>query len=130
MAFFAWDDKFKTGIAEVDAQHKRLVAMVNDFYDAMQAGKADAVLGQLVNQLVVYTKTHFATEERMMLAKSYAAYPAHKAEHDAFTAKVSALQAQVSSKQATLSVETGRFLKDWLQKHILGTDQKYVPSLK
>ena len=37
--FISWNDKISVGIQEIDEQHKRLVALINNLYDAMVEGK-------------------------------------------------------------------------------------------
>ena len=41
---FVWDDSCKTGIAEIDQDHKGLVNLINDLYEAMQDGSGGALL--------------------------------------------------------------------------------------
>ena len=43
--------------------------------------------------------------------------------------KVLALQKDVDSGKLTVSSEVMKFLQDWLNKHIKGTDMKYSPFL-
>jgi hemerythrin len=40
MPLMQWNDKLSTGVATVDADHKKLVAMVNELYDGVVAGTA------------------------------------------------------------------------------------------
>ena len=130
MAFFDWDqEKYTVGIAEIDEQHKKLVKLLNQLFDAMQAGKGNDVLSRILNDLVAYTKTHFAHEERMMQAANYPDFGPHKAEHEKLAQKAADLLAQFKSGKVTISLEVGRFLKDWLNNHILGIDKKYGPCL-
>jgi hemerythrin len=43
--------------------------------------------------------------------------------------KVLALQKDVNANKLTVSSEVMKFLQDWLNKHIMGTDKKYGPFL-
>ena len=129
MAFFNWDAKFSVGVASVDEQHKKLVGMVNTLYDAMQVGKANDVIGKLLSDLITYTKTHFADEEKLMQTNGYPDFAAHKQLHDALTKQVIATEQAFKAGKAPSAVELGKFLKDWLINHIQGTDKKYGPFL-
>ena len=129
MSFFPWKPEYSVKVAEIDAQHQKLVALLNALYEAMQSGKGRLVVGPAVNGLIDYTKTHFATEERLMQAAGYPGLPAHKKQHDEFVAKVKEFQTQLESGQASLTIQVSNFLKDWLINHIQNTDQLYSSTL-
>lgn len=128
MPLMEWNDRLSVGIQQFDAEHKRLVGMVNELFDAVQAGRGKDVLGKILDGLIDYTKTHFANEERYMVQHAYPDYKAHKAEHDALAKQVLDVQAKYrSGATAALSMEVMNFLKNWLVKHIMGIDKKYTP---
>lgn len=127
MAFFVWDDKYSVGVREIDGQHKVLVDMLNQLYDAMQSEKSSDILGGIILKLVNYTKTHFATEERYFERFGYPDTLSHKKEHEKFTQKVLAFKSDFDSGRVSLSVSITSFLKDWLASHIQSIDKKYGP---
>jgi hemerythrin-like metal-binding protein len=129
MAFFQWDDKYSVKIQEIDEQHRKLFAYINEMYEAMKVGKGREVLGAVLAGLLNYTKEHFAAEEKLMHSNGYPAYHSHKSQHDAFTRKIMEFEEQLRAKDFALSIEVSRFLKEWLQNHILRTDMRYVPYL-
>lgn len=130
MVLFAWDaSKYSVGIREIDGQHKVLVDMLNELYDAMQSGKSNDILGSIVLKLVNYTKTHFAAEERYFERYGYPETFSHKKEHEKFTQKVIAFKNDFDSGRTSLTVGITSFLKDWLSSHIQGIDKKYGPFL-
>lgn len=130
MAFVQWDQKLSVGIAQIDMQHKKLVSMINEMYQAMSEGKGNDVVGKVVNDLIAYTRTHFATEEKLMQTNGYPDFNAHKALHDQLTKQVVQIQDDFKAGKVALSTKVAAFLKDWLVKHIMGTDQKYAPFLQ
>lgn len=130
MAFFEWKDSYQTGIAKIDGQHRKLVDYLNELYDAMKAGKGKDALDDVFQGLLDYTKTHFAAEEGLMKLYRYPDYEAHKAVHDKLAAHVQKLYQQFQAGTISSPIQITNFLKDWLGKHIQGTDQKYAPFLK
>jgi hemerythrin len=131
MAFFSWGPSFEVGIMQIDSQHKKLVDMVNQLYEAMSQGHGGKVLGKILSELVSYTAVHFKAEEKLMQEHGYPEFNEHKAKHDAMNKKVMDLKRQFDSgKGDVLTNSVGIFLKDWLTKHIKGTDMKYAPFLK
>lgn len=131
MALMEWNDKMSVGIDSIDAQHKKLVALLNELYDGVQQGHTKEALGTVLSGLVDYTVAHFKYEEDLFAKTGYAEKDAHKAEHDAFTRKVGDVQEKYKTGVNTsLSLEVMTFLKNWLTNHIMGTDQKYTAHLK
>jgi hemerythrin-like metal-binding protein len=129
MAFFNWDDKYSVNIQEIDDQHRKLFAYINEIYEAMKVGHGKDVIGRVLSGLVRYTKEHFAAEETLMKSKGYANYHSHKSQHDAFSRKVEEFEEHLRTNKSALTIEVSRFLKEWLQNHILKTDMQYVPYL-
>jgi hemerythrin len=123
-----WSNDFSVNIAEVDDQHKKLVRMINELHEAMKLGKGREILDRILNNMVDYAKVHFATEERLMKQYSYPGYLNHKAEHDLFVKKVSEFYEEFQQGRIS-AIDVMNFLKDWLVKHILGSDKKYGPFL-
>lgn len=56
MAFIHWNADMETGISKIDEQHKKLVHLLNDLFDAMNSGKGKDALGIILHDLVEYTK--------------------------------------------------------------------------
>jgi hemerythrin len=130
MALIEWKDELATGVAKFDGQHKQLIAMINELHDAMSAGKGKEAMGKILNGLINYTVTHFRDEEELMTKGGYPQLAAHKQEHKAFTDKALDLKKKYESGNMFITVEVMNFLRDWLTKHIKGTDKNYGPFLK
>jgi len=62
-----------------------------------------------------------------MAAGNYTKLAAHKAEHAELTAKVLAFKKDFDAGRASVSVQLMMFLLQWLQSHILNSDQAYMP---
>lgn len=125
MAFINWSDKLSVGVQQMDMQHKRLVELINELYEAMNSGKGNDVLEGVLNGLITYTKTHFKAEEQLMQQYGYPNFPGHKKLHDELTSRVVELNEKIKSGQVVTAVSVGNFLKDWLQNHIMIEDMKY-----
>jgi hemerythrin len=129
MALIQWNAALSVNIAEIDAQHRRLVDMLNELNDAMVQGRGKDVIGKIVTGLANYTATHFATEEKYFDRHGYPASVAHKQEHRDFTAKVAEFKKGFDEGRLGLSVSVMNFLGDWLRNHIKGSDKDYGPFL-
>ena len=130
MPLMEWNEKLSVGIVQFDNEHKKLVGMVNDLFDGMQAGRGKELLGPILDGLITYTQTHFANEERYMVQHGFPGLAAHKAEHVSLANQVVAVQAKYKTgASAVLTLEVMSFLKAWLLKHIQGTDKQYTGFL-
>lgn len=129
MPLMTWTENYSVGIKSIDAQHQKLIGMLNELQDAMLAGKANDHIGKILDGLVQYTVTHFAYEEKLFAQHGYKDAAAHKAEHDKLTKQVADFAAQFKTGKAKLSSQLMSFLRDWLNGHILGTDKRYTTHL-
>jgi hemerythrin len=130
MPLVVWTEKLSVGVDVLDQDHKRLVGLVNQFFDALQAGLGKDSLGQILDGLVQYTELHFAREEKFFAQTGYPDAATHKREHDELTRQVLEVQRKhASGAPAALSLELMQFLKNWLIQHIQGSDRKYRAHL-
>lgn len=129
MSLMAWEDRLSVNIKAFDDQHKKLIDLINKLYDGMKAGKGNDVLEGILSELVSYTVTHFSNEQSLFQKHGYPEFVQHKKEHDDLTKKAIELRDNLKSGKSVISVEVMSFLKDWLNKHILGTDKKYTAFL-
>jgi hemerythrin len=125
MALIQWSADLSVGVGEMDRQHQQLVKLINDLYDAMRAGKAKAVIGQVIESLIQYTRSHFTTEEKYFKQFGYPNAQDHIREHVNFIGKVAAFKKDFDSNRLGLSITVMDFLSDWLRSHIKGVDHQY-----
>jgi hemerythrin len=129
MAFLEWSDKFVTGIALIDTQHRWLVDLTNRLYDEMNAHEPQRdEIGKVLEGLMEYTVNHFITEESLFATHHYPDAAEHASQHNHFTAQIMSLLQRHESGE-TVSSDILSFLKDWLIAHILHADRAYLPFL-
>lgn len=126
----AWKPEYELGIKEIDAQHIKLVAILNTLIDAMRSGKGRQIAGDILKDLVSYMDTHFKTEEVYFEKFNYAETIAHVAEHEKLRTRVLELVADLDKNKLLISGELLRFLTTWLDGHIRRTDRKYITCFK
>jgi len=125
MAFFSWNDNMSVGVKTIDDQHKKLIELINDFYEHILSRSNNENISKLISGMSDYIQMHFRTEEEYMTKFNYPDIEEHKKEHEIYVAKVKKLEEDFNSGKIILSFEITSFLKDWIKNHIQGTDPKY-----
>jgi hemerythrin len=130
MALITWTaEQYGTNVGFADDEHKILFGKLNSVYDLATSGAERAQVGAQLDDLIAYVVGHFAHEEQEMLAKSYADYPAHKAQHDALVGICAGLQTKFHAGEAEVTEEVGQMVKGWLDNHIPTFDMAYADAL-
>jgi hemerythrin len=129
MALVTWSDKLSVGVKSIDTQHTVLFNSINELHAAMLKGQARTVVGGLLCDLLVYTRSHFSAEEALMASTGYPGLPVHHAKHIHLTKQVEEYVARFEKGDITLSHHLASFLSDWLLTHIQQTDREYGPWL-
>jgi len=124
MSFMEWNYLLYVKVESIDREHEKLVMLLNSMYDAICTGQGKDVVGTILNELIEYTKTHFAHEEQLMKEKKYYNFEAHKLEHDKLTRQVMEFKEQFDEGRESVHLKVMHFLKSWLTEHIFGTDMK------
>jgi len=126
MAYFEWQKEFETGIASVDQQHKRLVSLVNQIHDAVEAGTGDSSVAETLNALVDYARFHFSDEEQFMADIPDYDIIAHQRQHQAFVDELTALMLEYGESGNLTGIQLASFLKGWLMQHFLKDDRDMI----
>ena len=113
MGMIQWNESLSVNVAEIDAQHQKLIGLINDLNAAMLRGKGRDVLGSILTGLVDYAETHFQTEERYFLRFGYPEAGPHQKAHADFVAKVIDFQNGFAADRAGLFVDVLLFSSDW-----------------
>ncbi|MFO8068020.1 MAG: bacteriohemerythrin [Bacteroidales bacterium] len=124
MSFIKWHPTlYSINVDEFDQHHKNLVDLINLFHQKMMDGKGQEVLEKVFKELKDYTNYHFSAEERKMLATNYPQYNTHKKEHENLIAQLDSLAEKAEQGERFVSIETFKFLKEWLFDHISRSDK-------
>ncbi|NIL99737.1 MAG: bacteriohemerythrin [Acidobacteria bacterium] len=130
MPLITWGPQLETGIPTIDAQHKRLVDIINNLNDALNAGRRDEEMGAIFDELVAYTETHFTYEEKLLTSHEYDELEEHCREHRVFTDQIKMDRDNFNAGVWEFEQRFLDYLRGWLINHIQGTDRAYVPTLK
>lgn len=129
MAYIEWSEELSVGNLSIDFEHKRLVQIINELYDAMKNGEGLKIVGSSLQRLVTYTKTHFKNEEELMNKNNYVLLDDHKKEHQKFVDEIETLLKRYEAGSVAITIELLNYLKNWLVDHIQGSDKKFGETL-
>ncbi len=125
MTLIEWSEMFKTGVEEMDSQHKVLINMINHVHNLLEAGKREEAKEYFRKEIVAYVEEHFSCEEKFLESINYPELETHKKAHENF---------RKIMMQALRKVEEGdehefqtciALAWSWLYSHILKVDSKY-----
>jgi hemerythrin-like metal-binding protein len=74
----AWSEEYSMQVAEIDAQHKHFVSILNNLYTAFEKNELKEKAEYILNDLASYAVNHFATEEKYFDLYKYEFAEEHK----------------------------------------------------
>lgn len=113
-----WKAEFALGVAELDAQHLQLDALVRTLHDGLVEGRLPD-LAELLPAVRRVVERHFPAEEAAMRGSGYPDALRHVAEHRAFLEELAGFDAALRQDGPSqgLCVALGQFLADWIRVH-------------
>ncbi|MGM0461282.1 MAG: bacteriohemerythrin [Fibrobacterota bacterium] len=121
---------FDVGIADFNAEHRKIFAYINHIHDLIKSHGEQSKLLQVLKDLAEFTTVHFQHEEERMEEKKYPLYTQHKDIHDTLLNKVSHLITSIENNEDVDLFALLLFLRDWLYTHIQVEDMKYSMFFK
>ena len=124
-----WSEKFEVGVTAIDDQHKQLFALIAELRDGCRAGQSNDLIVDVLKGVVQYTHEHFSMEEMLMRQHGYPDYVTHRAIHQQLMIRANELLATAQRSPTVGTLDTSRFLREWLEHHISGTDKRLAEFL-
>lgn len=130
MAIVEWKESYSLGIPEIDAEHRELIALINEAWDMRdttpEAGCIEAFLGEIHARIAA----HFALEEKDMVESHYAEYLPHKADHERLLDEIVDL---IDADHDGAEFESESFsatLEKWFAEHFRSFDARLHGALR
>jgi len=130
MEIINWKDEFSVGIAEMDAQHKEFIKMINRLIADQHTLTDPKTIAELLTEMIDYAQVHFRAEEYLMAEYGYDRKKLQEKQHQAFIDETIAFCSSADIGPNILSVALLDFLKTWLVNHILLEDMQYKEFFK
>ncbi|MCP5364784.1 MAG: hemerythrin family protein [Hyphomicrobiales bacterium] len=131
MIMLRWRDNLSLDVPVIDKDHKKLIQLLNRVHYLNLGGEDRKGIRAALDELLEYTRTHFAREEMLMRLAAYPEYDSHCRAHAALTRKVDELTAEFDKSPETFSVQAFyTFVAEWLYSHIATLDTKIKPYVE
>ncbi|UZP66493.1 bacteriohemerythrin [Desulfovibrio mangrovi] len=127
MSYIEWSDSLSVGYEELDAQHKKMLEIINELFNAVAQGGAWASMALVGMELMEYAQSHFEDEEALMRSCGYPGLAEHQQEHIRFMERIRdfMLVLEEGHSSGMLPMEMFHFLQSWLTEHIMRLDKDY-----
>ncbi len=126
MTVVDWDDSFSVGNAEIDADHQRIIALLNELHDACAAAAPQAIVLRLFATLDDAIGAHFRREEEILAENGYAEVEAQRVEHRLLRDSFATLRQHLPASDRPAAAERVRdFLLGWFMSHVLDEDMQF-----
>ena len=112
------------GIDFMDADHQKLVELLNELNNLTKPGVAQSTAVEKLDELIDFAQQHFRLEERLMEENDYDGFEQHRQSHEVLLQDIAELRQHLIGEEATAGLAVMDFLKDWLMGHILESDRE------
>jgi hemerythrin len=130
MAYFQWADDLVIDNGPIDADHKRLVDLVNELHTATSEGRGQEVVEGILNQLIQYTADHLHREEAQMTSVGFPNIERHKIGHQHFIDNLQRLKQRYHEGSIAVAAQLSTVLRDWLSLHIRRSDKELLAFIQ
>jgi hemerythrin len=119
-----------TGIKEIDAQHQKLIDVINKLNEPILDNKNNNLISDVLDQMSQFVETHFLYEEDMLRQCRYPQLKEHQQCHSKFIKQIQIFQKMQKQGLPNIETQIFFFLKEWVFIHIKHTDMAYLSHIK
>jgi len=124
---FRIHDFCKTGIAEIDDEHRKLIEIGNRLYVMSLCQDVSAAsLDELLGELIAYAQNHFAAEERLMEDSSYPGLAGHRVLHKRMYDYIVEMYDLAKETPLLVAIRLEMFLGSWFIWHMQRDDAAFA----
>lgn len=124
MPLLQWRDEFSVGIADVDHEHRELIALINELVERMTGGGPEAPVLDYFGEVHAKIAAHFALEEKIMRDRNYDQYADHKADHDRLLDELREIMDAYEDGELPQVDELAGRLERWFGEHFRTRDAR------
>jgi hemerythrin len=119
-----WKESYRTGLEEVDHEHRELIELINRLYEQLHDRQAPLSVPAFFGDLNRAITAHFALEERHMREHRYDQLREHKGEHERLLDEIRDLMDRYETTTDVRPESLGKALDDWFTGHFRTHDSR------
>jgi methyl-accepting chemotaxis protein len=117
-----WNSSLIVHHPDIDRQHLEMVVLLNLLNEAVREHRSRQLVGSLLDDLLVHTRHHFASEEQIMASLGCPGLDDHCAMHRTLDAQLVDVRAGFQNSGGAISLDLLDYLKNWFVTHITEMD--------
>ena len=132
MTLLTWSNDYLIGDETIDAEHKELFRIINNFHDKWQERKESEdreAIATVLNRLVRYAEEHFQHEELIMRGADFPLIAEHRSIHEGLFERIFQIHREYAEHDLRLEQHTLNFVRNWLISHIVTEDYRFRDHL-
>ena len=127
-----WEEKYSTGVPQLDKQHQNLFKYTNDLEDYINNNfGSQETTNRMMQFLEQYIKVHFSNEETCMHKYLCPMAAKNKEAHQGFIQKYKATVSKIKEGKSGDKAlkELHQFLEAWIKEHVCKLDVQLKPCV-
>jgi hemerythrin len=129
-----WDQTLAVGEAAIDADHQRMIELINALEEAASHPPADNGVSRALDELSRLCHEHFVREEALQRAIGYPDHENHRLGHEMLLKRLDAVISHYEDGcdevRAGIVRTLGDSLATWLATHIANNDMEFKPYVR
>ena len=126
-----WNDALTVGVPEIDEEHRKFIARVNELNQAIVECKDKPAVERLLDLMLMEATHHFWHEQRLLADWKYPDRAVHAAKHAHLTEQFDRLMKEFEQADVSFTwALKGLHIKQLLIDHLLKEDMKYRDFLR
>ncbi|NNJ91628.1 MAG: hemerythrin family protein [Gammaproteobacteria bacterium] len=127
MDIITWSDEYSVGVSELDNQHKKIIALINELNASREISSRSEKLHNILGRIIIYAQNHLDYEENLLRKNAYPDFENHLRKHQDYKLKVSDFAVDILEYREDLPEKLLNYLNQWWMDHILKEDMQYKP---
>jgi hemerythrin len=120
-----WENRYNTGIREIDQQNRCLVEMLNRLMDQEYMNDDYDAVEKVLCKLMTYANSNFYVESSYMKRHAYPDLDNHIRQHVEFKQRIRQFYLDAVSRKPEVLKEILIYLMEWLADYILNSEQNF-----